>query len=234
MSDRPTLIACSHGTKSPRGRQAIHDLIDQIQALLPGVHIEEAFVDVQEPAIDEVVARVALSSSAVVVPLLLSTGFHTEVDITAAVAPYEHVVAAPALGPHDLLALALESRLATAPVAEAGFREGDAVVLAAAGSTNPAASKAVEFMAERLALCIQAPVTVGFSTGVGPRLTDAVEAARAAGARRVIAASYVLAPGFFADQVARSGADSFTAPLTPDVRVAGVAAERYLAAAALL
>lgn len=225
----PALIACSHGTSSLAGRRAIRTLIDQIGTLLPGVRIEEAFVDVQEPAVGDVVARVSESSPVIVVPLLLSTGFHTRVDIARAVAAHpDRAIAAPALGPHDLLALVLESRLAALDI------DGDdAVVLAAAGSTDPAAAVDVERMAQRLAACLHAPVTVGYAAGAGTRVADAVAQARATGSRRVVAASYVLAPGYFADVLAGAGADAVTAPLAPDIRVAALAAERYRDAAAL-
>lgn len=225
----PTLIACSHGTSSPAGRAAIRALVDQVRALLPGVSVAEAFVDVQQPEIAEVVGRVAADGPAVVVPVLLSTGYHTRVDIARAVAAHPDVVATPALGPHDLLALVLESRLA-----ESGASPGDAIVLAAAGSSDPAAEVDVRAMARLLERCIAAPVSVGFAAGAHPRIDVAVDAARAAGAERVIAASYVLAPGHFADVIARAGADVASSPLAPDVRVAALVAERYRQGAALL
>ena len=59
-----------------------------------------------------------------------------------------------------------------------------------------------------------------------------LDAARAAGARQVVAASYVLAPGHFADLVAAAGADAVTAPVGTDPRVAEIVAERYRAALA--
>ena len=68
----------------------------------------------------------------------------------------------------------------------------------------------------------------------GIRIADAVTAARAAGARRVIAASYVLAPGHFADVIARGGADAATAPLAPDDAVAAVVVDRFRRASAEL
>ena len=43
----------------------------------------------------------------------------------------------------------------------------------------------------------------------------------------MIALSYVLAPGFFADLVAEAGADFATAPLGADPRVAQVVVERF-------
>lgn len=226
----PTLIACSHGTRSPSGQVAIRALIDQVRTLLPHVRVLEAFVDVQEPAVADVVADAVAEGPVVVVPVLLSTGFHTKVDIAEAVAPYgDRAVAAAPLGPHDLLALTLESRLE-----EVRLAADDSLILAAAGSTDPAAADAVRIVAGRLANCLHRPVTVAFAAGAQPRIGDAVAAARADGAERVVVASYVLAPGYFADVVSGAGADVVTAPLAPDVRVAGVIAERYSEAVARL
>ncbi|WP_203135361.1 sirohydrochlorin chelatase [Microbacterium sp. JZ31] len=218
-----TLIACSHGTRFPEGRDAIHALIAHVQQLLPEAEIAEAFVDVQEPSIDDVVARV--EGPGVIVPLLLSAGFHTGVDIARAARTRDDVVATDPLGPHPLLAETLVARLH-----QAGLRDGDHVVLAAAGSSRPAAAEHVERMRDLLAPRLPHPVTVGYAAGADPRIPAAVSAARAAGARRVVAASYVLAPGYFANEIAASGADVVTAPLGADERVARVIAERYRAA----
>ncbi|MDT3329247.1 MULTISPECIES: sirohydrochlorin chelatase [Microbacterium] len=221
----PVLIACSHGTSSLDGRAAISDLVENVRLLLPGVAVEEAFVDVQQPEIDDVV-RATAPRDAIVVPLLLSTGFHTKVDIARAVTDAGHrATATAALGPHPLLADLLATRLR-----EVGLAPGDAVVLAAAGSSDPAASVDVAAMADLLRERVAAPVSVGFAAGGGTRIDAAVSAARDAGARRVVAASYVLAPGFFADVIARAGADAVTTPLAPDAAVAAVVVERYLAA----
>jgi sirohydrochlorin ferrochelatase len=59
-----------------------------------------------------------------------------------------------------------------------------------------------------------------------------VAAARAAGARHVVVAAYLLAPGHFAGRLAAAGADAVTAPLLPDDRVARVLLDRYDATAA--
>jgi sirohydrochlorin ferrochelatase len=226
----PTLVACSHGTNSPAGRAAISDLVERVRRLLPETRVLEAFVDVQEPSVDDVLADCAPENPPVVVPLLLSTGYHTQVDIARAVAAHPgRAVAAPALGPHELLVEVLESRLA-----QVGVAPSDAVVLAAAGSSDPAAEVDVRAMAELLAERLGTPVDVGFAAGAGPRIDATVAAARARGAARVVVASYVLAPGYFADVIARGGADVATAPLAPDDRLAAIIAERYAAAAAQL
>lgn len=224
----PDLIACSHGTSSHAGRAAISAVVEQVRMLLPGVRVREAFVDVQQPDIDSVIASTAPGAASVVVPLLLSSGFHTRVDIARAVASAPGPAqATSALGPHPLLAELLAARLD-----EIGLTAGDAVVLAAAGSTDPASAVDVTAMAALLAARIDAPVTVGFAAGAGIRIAAAVSAARAAGAARVLCASYVLAPGHFADVIAACGADAVTAPLAPDAAVAAVVVDRYRVAQA--
>ncbi|GGH39477.1 sirohydrochlorin chelatase [Microbacterium album] len=225
MPSHPALIACSHGTHFAEGREAIHALLALLK--LPGTRVAEAFVDVQEPSVDEVVA--AMAGPAVIVPLLLSAGFHTGVDIARAARSRGGVVATDPLGPHPLLAEVLSARLD-----EAGLEARDHVVLAAAGSSRPEAAVHVERMRDLLAARIPNPVTVGYAAGADPRIGAAVQTARAAGAGRVVAASYVLAPGHFANVVAAAGADVVTAPLAPDPRIADVIAERYRAAARLL
>jgi sirohydrochlorin ferrochelatase len=218
-----TLIPCSHGTSDENGRRAIAALLDQTRALLPGIRVVEAFVDVQEPAIDDVVERFVQFGPVVVVPVLLSTGFHTRVDIARAVAAHPgRAVATPPLGPHDLLTEVLASRLA-----EAGVDHDDAIVLAAAGSSDPAAEDDVRAMAEGLRARVDAPVHVGFAAGAGPRIADTVAEVRAGGAARVAIASYVLAPGHFARVIAGAGGDVATPPLAPDVRIATIIADRY-------
>ncbi|MFC7463512.1 sirohydrochlorin chelatase [Brachybacterium sp. GCM10030252] len=228
------LIACSHGTRFAEGRATVSEILDLLSLALPGVRIEPAFVDVEQPEVDDVVARVAADGHAVVVPLLLSTGHHTKVDIGRAVAPYPHVVSAGTMGPHELLAQALLRRLGELPGGDAGRRPGDHIVLAAAGSSDPEAVLDVEHMRDLLADELPAPVSIGYGAGAKPRIPRAVAAAREGGADRVIAASYVLAPGHFANLVLAAGADQVSAPLGTDPAVISVIAQRYRAAAAAL
>src|SRR5699024_7271054 len=75
-------------------------------------------------------------------------------------------------------------------------------------------------------------VTAGYAYGASPTVAEAIEHARTDGARRVIVASYVLAPGHFANLIATAGADVVTDPVGTDPRVAEIVAERYRAALA--
>jgi len=224
----PVLVGCSHGTDNPGGRAAIRAILDGVRLARPDLDVRDAFVDVQRPAVAEVVATaVAEVGAAVVVPLLLSAGYHVHVDIEAAVAG-KAAGAAPALGPDPRLVAILLDRLRAA-----GIGPSDAVVLAAAGSTDARAAVAVESIAAALrssalvAGQAMGPVTIGYGAGATPRVPDAVAAARAGGAARVVVAAYLLAPGFFHDRLLAAGADVVTAPLAPDPRLVEIVLERY-------
>lgn len=222
-----TLVACSHGTRFPEGRAVIARIRAALAVAVPDAAVREAYVDVEQPEVAAVVADAASRGPVVVLPLLLSTGFHTGVDIAAAVAPHPGAVAAAPLGPDEQLVRALRERLAEVSGGDAGHRPGDHVVLAAAGSSDPAAARAVERMRDLLAARLPAPVTIGYGAGCPPTIPEAVATARATGARRVIAASYVLAPGHFAGLVERAGADLVSAPLGDHPAVIAVAADRF-------
>lgn len=226
----PALIACSHGTHDPLGREVVHTIVEELTALLPSVHIVQAFVDVEEPDIDTVVRLETQRGPAVVVPLLLSRGFHTETDIARAVGSVAGTRQTAPLGTHPLIAELLAARLEES--LPEGWMPDDRVILAAAGSSNTLALADVELAARRLERFVPAPVSVAYASAAHPRIPDAVAETRSAGAGRVIIANHVLAPGHFAGIASRAGADIVTAPLAPDARVAAVAAARYRAAVA--
>ncbi len=225
---RPVLIGCSHGTSDPAGRRTIRALLDAIAAARPELDVREAFVDVQQPEVAAVVAEAQTDAPAgppvVVVPLLLSGGYHVHVDIAAAVAGGRALAAAP-LGPDPRLAALLDERLT-----EAGARVDDAVVLAAAGSSDRRAADDVEHVARELQSQRRGPVTVGYGAGCDPSVPQAVAAARRGGAQRVVVAAYLLAPGFFHDRLQAAGADLVTAPLAPHPTLVAMALDRYAAA----
>ena len=223
------LVACAHGTRNPTGRRLIGELALAARALRPGLRTTAAFVDVQPPTVVDVVAGLAADGTpAVVVPLLLSGGYHVHVDIAGAVADHPTAVAARPLGPDARLAAVLTDRL----VAAGADRQdpGTAVVLAAAGSSDPRAVADVEGTAALLQRDWAGPVTTGYGSAARPTVPDAVTAARRAGADRVVVAAYLLAPGHFHDKLQGAGADVVTGPLLPDERIAAVLLDRYDAA----
>lgn len=223
----PVLIACAHGTDDAIGRQVVRSIVDDIRRRRPDLDVREAFVDVQDPALPDVVSGLPRGARAVIVPLLLSVGFHTAVDIAEAAASTEgRVLAAEPLGPDCRLAAIIAERLRAT-----GATPADRIVLAAAGSSRPEAATAVGRLAASVRDRWPGPVSIGYGAGAHPRVPVAVETARggvsAGDAGRVVIASYLLAPGYFHDRLVEAGADRVTAPLGPDPRLAEIALDRY-------
>ena len=219
MHPAPALVACSHGTHDPSGRQAIDQLRAGVSALRPELTVVEAYVDVQQPELSVVLDAVG---PAVVVPVLLSAGFHVHVDVAqAVVAAGPGVRMAAALGPDPVLVDVLAQRLG-----EAANSAEHAVVMAAAGSSDPRAVTDIEQTANELSRRIGRPVLPAFASAVEPRVDRAVAQSRSDG-RPVAIASYLLAPGFFYDQLGAAGADVVTAPLLPHSAIAELVIRRY-------
>jgi sirohydrochlorin ferrochelatase len=221
----PVLVACSHGTADAEGTAAVTRLVDAVRRAAD-VPVVEAYVDVHGPYVRDVVAE--HGGDVVVVPLLLAAGFHVRVDIAEAVAPWPAALTSPALGPDDRLTELLDERLRGA-----GVRPDDAVVLAAAGSSDDAADAAVRAQADLLSVVRGRPVTVAYGAARGPRIGEEVARLRDLGPR-VAVASYLLATGHFHRRVLQAGADAVSAPLLdgdePDARLVGLVLDRYGAA----
>ena len=208
----PALVLCSHGTADPAGQAAVSALVAAVRARLGDVEVRETWVDVQHPQVEQVVDEAVAQgfSPVTIVPLLLSGGYHVHVDVARA-ASADGVRATPALGPDPRLAELLVQRLR-----EAGATEGDAVVVAAAGSSDARAVADVDAVAAAVRERWDGPVAVGFGSMATPSVPDAVARTRAEHpGRRVVVAGYLLAPGFFHDRLGRAGADLVTAPLVP-------------------
>ncbi|RBY83078.1 sirohydrochlorin chelatase [Geodermatophilus sp. TF02-6] len=226
MREGPVLVACAHGTRNPTGRRLVAELALAARRLRPGLTTTAAFVDVQPPTVADVVAGLAAEGrSAVVVPLLLSGGYHVHVDIARAVGEHDSARAARPLGPDPRLVAVLHDRLLAAG---ADPRDpATAVVLAAAGSSDPRSVADVEATAAQLKFRWAGPVSTGYGSAAQPPVPDAVAAARRDGAARVVVAAYLLAPGHFHDRLAGAGADAVSAPLLPDERIVRVLLDRY-------
>jgi sirohydrochlorin ferrochelatase len=231
LGGSPILIACAHGTRNPTGRRLVAELALAARARRPGLTTTAAFVDVQPPTVVDVVAELAAAGQrAVVVPLLLSGGYHVHVDIAGAVAAAPGTLAARPLGPDPRLVEVLYDRLVASGADPAD--PSTAVVLAAAGSSDDRAVADVENTAALLQRTWAGPVTTGYGSAATPSVPDAVATARHAGAGTVVVAAYLLSPGHFHDKLAGAGADVVTAPLLPDDRIAAVLLDRYDAAVA--
>jgi sirohydrochlorin ferrochelatase len=207
-----TAVLVAHGTRNANGVTMIGDLAAAVAATLDDT-VRVAFVDVLNPTPDEVL-RTLRDEPVVVVPALLSSGYHVRRDVPRYVAASGHpaVTVTRALGPSPELAGVMLDRLL-----ESGWRPGDHVVFAAAGTRDARAQRELEAAAAMLSALLDRRVTIAFaapSSGSGyPSVAEAVTRARWAGAQRVSVASYLLAEGLFQGRLRDAGADVIAAPL---------------------
>jgi sirohydrochlorin ferrochelatase len=245
------LVAVAHGSADPRAAATVTDLMSIVAQRAatrdPGPREARlAYLGHAAPSLPQVMRAIG-HGQVTVLPLLLTPAYHSKTDIPRVLArlsgelPRLGVSYGAALGPHPLLLRALERRLAQAdPLGPAGLadparREQTGVVLAAAGSTDPEAKATIA----RLAAHWQAragwlAVRPAYASAVAPDAPSpaaAVTGLLRAGARRVLVATYLLAPGFFADRVAESalaaGAAAVAPPLGASAEVAEVVLDRY-------
>ncbi|MBS1691531.1 MAG: sirohydrochlorin chelatase [Actinobacteria bacterium] len=203
-----SLLLVAHGTRKQQGVALIGDLARRV-ARQAGEPVHVAFVDVLGPTPSAVLATLH-DRPAIVVPAFLSRGYHVGVDIPAHVAASGHpdVAVADALGPDPQMIRVLTDRLI-----ESGWRPGDSVVLAAAGTSDPGARRDLHTTATWLSAMTGARVELAFAATGTPRVADAVETLRRGGAQRIVVASYLLSDGLFQDRLRASGADIVTEPL---------------------
>lgn len=208
---QPTLLAISHGTDSPAGQAAVAGLVDAVAAALPDVNVRLGHVDVQQPDVAASLDALAESAPVVIVPLLLSAGYHVRVDLREQTAGRADLAITNALGPDPRLVDVLVARLN-----EVDHTPDAAIVLAVAGSSDDRANEDCRVTARMLAERLGREVGVGFLAAAEPRLGTAVAAARDGG-RHVVVANYLLAPGYFHDLATRLAQGSPVArPLLDD------------------
>ncbi|TSD97303.1 sirohydrochlorin chelatase [Skermania sp. ID1734] len=215
-----TLVLVAHGTRNARGVDMIAALAEQVSAR--GISTRVAFVDVLGPSPAEVLRDI--DGPATVVPAFLASGYHVHVDIPREVAGFDQATVTRAIGPDPALARAMQQRLR-----EAGWRRGDAVVLAAAGSSDRRARADVHRAAGLLGERIGGPVAVGYVATGEPRVADVVSRIRSLTSARVFVASYLLAHGLFQQRLRDIGADGVAEPIGTHQGVVDLLVRRYYA-----
>ncbi|PWC03933.1 sirohydrochlorin chelatase [Agromyces badenianii] len=203
------LVAVTHGAPSSANREAVIRLVDGVASARPDLDVSISFIDASRSDVATALGSQA-HHEAVIVPLVLSAGFHVRTGLSLGL---DHLGAgtrlAAELGPDDRIVEVLAARLDRLRLAET-----DAIVLAAAGSNDPRAVRECFETARRLGQRLGRSVTVGFIAAAIPRLPDAIEMIREVhpGAR-VVVGSYLLAPGTFYDAARAVGADAIAEPL---------------------
>ncbi len=242
----PPLVAIAHGSRDPRAGATVTGLLGVAreradQRGLARLDIRAAFLDHAPPAPRQVLNAVAgeaeRTAPVVVLPLLLTAAYHSGTDIPGlldeaqAALPRPRIRYGAPLGPHPGLLRALDRRLAEAgqDLAQTGQT---AVVLAAAGSSHPAANAVIaQLAADWQAARGWQAVRPAYASAASPTPEQAVAGLLRDGAQRVVVATYLLAPGRFADQVRdgslAAGVATVSAPLGAAPEVADVLLDRY-------
>jgi sirohydrochlorin ferrochelatase len=207
------LVLAFHGTRDPRGAVVCDEIASLVRPSVD-VPVEVAYADVRQPDVRSVV-----DGPCVVVPVFLAAGYHVRVDIPQQIGPRTDVVLTSPLGLDAVPAVRDRLR-------EAGVRRGDAVVLAAAGSSDARALASV-----RRAAALLGAEAVGYVATATPRVPDVVAGLRG---RRVAVASWLLAPGTFHGSLAECGADVVSEPVGAHPLVVDVLLRKYYEARAVL
>jgi len=204
MSAAPLLLV-AHGSADPRFAQVVEGIAAAVRRLAPELDVRIGYLDHGPPDVADVA-----EAGAIAVPLLLAAGYHVRIDLPEQ-AP--DVAVADAIGPDPGLADVLADRLG-----EAGYDGRSPVTLAAAGSADERARADVEIARKQLADRLGVAVDVAFVAAGEPRLADV---------RPRVVATYLLAPGKFADAVTTCGASVSSAPIGVHPLVAKVVLDRY-------
>ncbi len=214
-----TLILALHGTRRASGTAFADRLREAVAARLPGVDVRLGFVDIHDERLADVVARQA---SSVIVPVFLAAGYHVDHDVALAVqASGGRAVATSHVGPELTAAIAERLRQAGGP--------GDAVVLAAIGSSRPGAQAEVHATARRLSGLVGRPVEPGFIFASEPSLADAVAGLRKRGHRTITVATHAILPGLYQLHIAELDLPA-SQPIGLHPRLLDAITSRYLAA----
>ena len=234
----PALIALAHGSRDPRSAETINALVAEVRSLRPDLRIEPAFLELAKPSFQTVVSKLVRAGydEIVVVPLLLTEAYHAKVDVPAAIAEAGERHASVRIRATSILGLeacfleVLDLRMREA-LKSARVRELDALVLAAAGTSDALANQAVARLARLWGNHHKLPVTAAYASSAPPATGEAVRAFRAEGRRHIAVASLFLAPGFLPDRSAElareAGAVAVSDPLGAHPEIARVVLARY-------
>ncbi len=196
-------VLVAHGSRDPRFAATARQVRDAVQRTDPAIGVELAYLDLDEPSVPDVLAR--LDGDVAIVPLLLGDAFHNRVDLPALLAesarPGLRVAHAPVLADPRLTDALADRAL------DAGLVADDGVLMCAVGSSDAAADAATIRRGDDLAAAlarrgVDVPVEVAFATR-----SDSVVVAdarlRSGAASRVLVAPWFLSAGTLTDRVER-------------------------------
>jgi sirohydrochlorin ferrochelatase len=212
----PTLVIAAHGTAAPAGSATVRAIVEAVRDARPELPVTLCFLDVLAPSLSSVLDE--LDGDAVVLPLLLSAGYHVTTDIPSIVHGRRGVRVAGHLGPDPRIIEALADRLVEA---RGDVKPATTVMAAIASSRSSARSEVTDALA-------------GLSAAIGRTVTllplGADTAATLAGLPGPVeVAAYLLAEGTFLSElgVAAGGHATVAAPIGAHPAVIELVLARY-------
>ncbi len=232
----------AHGSRDPRSARTVRAIAGVGRSMRSNLTVAEAFLDHNEPALADVVDRLAATGhrDIVLVPLFLTSAYHVRADIPAVVEQVQRrhpdlpLTTADVLGSGPELLTILDQRLGEV-LRRAGEPDPDALVLASAGSSDHAANESIAQLARRWGERHRLPASVAFASAAPPSTSEAVANWRRRGRRRVAVGSLFIAPGRLPDRARDlaldAGARAVARPLGEHPLLAQMILDRYDAAA---
>lgn len=213
------LVAVAHGSRDPRSARAVAAVLAALKAEDPDRDVRLAFLDLSTPSVPQVLDALAGQGhrQVVVVPLLLGSAFHARVDLPALLRearvrhPQLSVLCSDILGDDDLLVDAVRDNIVATGVDPGDESVG--IALCAVGSRRPESNAATASVLPRvLEKTAWRHSSVCFVTAAQPTVPDALTRLSRSGARRIVLAPWILAPGLLWDRACDAAG--------PDVRIA--------------
>lgn len=205
----PALVTLACGPVDARAACTVREIVTKTKRMRPDLRIAAAFTAGAAPSLERIVARLAARGhdEVVVVPLLVTSTEQTRVDVLSAVDaaaqahPQIQVGASDLVGADATLLAVLDERMRAA-LSEARVRELDAVVLAAAGSSDARTTASITRIARLWSLHHHLPTSIAFASTSPPSTGEAVRDWRRQGKRHVAVGSLFITSGPHADRAA--------------------------------
>lgn len=234
----PALVALACGPVDARAAATVRDIVATTKRMRPDLQIAAAFTAGAAPSLERVVGMVTARGhdEVVVVPLLVTSTEQAELDVLNAVEeasqahPTTRVGSSDLVGADATMLTVLDERMRTA-LRLARVRELDAVVLAAAGSSDARMTAAIARLARLWSVHHHLPTSMAFASTSPPSTGEAVRDWRRQGKRHVAVGSLFITSGPHADRAAElafeAGACAVSAPLGAHEALSRLLVARY-------
>ena len=235
----PALVALADTGQAPRSARTVRDIATMTRRVRPDLRIEPAYLDETGPDVDTVVTALVRGKGrrrSSPCPCRCRRRIFASAMRSRSWRRWLTVTATSRSGPRRLwdptprVLTSLDDRLREA-LRSARIRELDALVLAAAGSSDTRATATVARLARIWGARHRLPTSVAFASTVAPTTGEAVRGWRRQGRRNVAVGSLFVTAGTLADratELAReAGAVAVSLPLGAHDAVARVILARY-------